>query len=148
MGELPTTTLENTAFRARPPRLRPPGGFSLGLDPGYRRAVTPDELKALRKELACTAKELAAAIGLEQSTVLAWEKGDLFPTNQYIDKMNALRAKGPGAIPKKSKGGDPIKQLTDPVVWELLRKIAAHKKLRDEVAKLAAGYPDPAEDRE
>jgi hypothetical protein len=29
-------------------------------------------------------------------------------------------------------------------VWELLRKIAAHKKLRDEVAKLAEPYPDPA----
>jgi DNA-binding transcriptional regulator YiaG len=111
----------------------------------YVRRVTPDELKALRKDLACTAKELAAAIGLEQSTVMAWEKGELFPTKPYIDKMNALRAKGPGAIPKKSKGGDPMQQLRDPLVWELLRKIAAHKKLRDEVAKLAAGYPDPAD---
>jgi transcriptional regulator with XRE-family HTH domain len=108
--------------------------------------MTPDELKALRKELACTAKELAGALGLDQATLLAWEKGDLFPTKQYIDKMNVLRAKGPGAIPRKSKGADPIKQLGDPVVWELLRKIAAHKKLRDEVAKLAAGYSDPAED--
>lgn len=108
--------------------------------------MSPEELKALRKELSCTAKELAGALGLEQATILAWEKGDLFPTKQYIDKMNALRAKGPGAIPKKSKGADPIKQLTDPHVWELLRKIAAHKKLRDEVTKLAAGYPDPAAD--
>ncbi len=112
----------------------------------YGRRVTPDELKALRKDLSCTAKELAAALGLEQATVLAWEKGDLFPTKPYIDKMNALRARGPGSIPKKSKGGDPIQQLRDPMVWELLRKIAAHKKLRDEVAKLAAGYPDPAEE--
>jgi transcriptional regulator with XRE-family HTH domain len=108
--------------------------------------VSPDDLKALRKELACTAKELASVLGLEQATVLAWEKGDLFPTKPYIDKMEALRAKGPGAVPKKAKGGDPIKQLGDPLVWELVRKIAAHKKLRDEVAKLAAGYPDPAED--
>ena len=108
--------------------------------------MSPDELKALRKDLACTAKELALAIGLEQATVLAWEKGELFPTKQYIDKMNALRAKGPGAIPRKSKGLDPVKQLKDPQVWELFRKIAAHKKLRDEVAKLAAGYTDPADD--
>jgi transcriptional regulator with XRE-family HTH domain len=108
--------------------------------------VTPDELKGLRKELGCTAKELALALGLEQSTVLAWEKGDLFPTKPFIDKMEAFRAKGPASIPKKSKGGDPIKQLGDPLVWELLRKIAAHKKLRDEVAKMAAGYPDPADD--
>jgi transcriptional regulator with XRE-family HTH domain len=108
--------------------------------------VTSEELKALRKELSCTAKELAGALGLEQSTVLGWEKGELFPTKQFIDKMEALRAKGPGAIPRKAKGADPIKQLGDPVFWELVRKIAAHKKLRDEVAKMAAAYPDPASD--
>jgi transcriptional regulator with XRE-family HTH domain len=108
--------------------------------------VSPDELKALRKELGCTAKELAAALGLEQATVLAWEKGDLFPTKQYIDKMKAFRAKGPSSIPKKSKGADPIKQLGDPAFWEIVRKVAAHKKLRDDVAKLAAGYTDPADE--
>ena len=108
--------------------------------------VTPDDLKALRRELQCTAKELAHALGLEQSTVLAWEKGELFATKPYIDKMEALRAKGPGAIPKKTKGPDPVKAMSDPVVWELFRKLLAHKKLRDEVAKLAAAYPDPAVD--
>jgi transcriptional regulator with XRE-family HTH domain len=108
--------------------------------------MTPDDLKSLRKDLACTAKELAGALGLEQSTVLAWERGELFPTKPYIDKMEALRAKGPGAIPRKAKGADPIKQLGDPAFWELVRKIAAHKKLRDEVAKMAAAYPDPASD--
>lgn len=106
--------------------------------------MTPDEIKALRKELACTAKELAAALGIEQATVLAWEKAELFPTKAYVDQMNALRAKGPSAIPRKAKGGDPMKALADAQVWELLRKIAAHKKLRDEVAKLAEKYPDPA----
>ncbi len=107
--------------------------------------MTGDELKALRKELACTAKELAAALGLDQATVLAWEKADLFPTKAYIDRMNELRLRGPGAIPRKAKAGtDPVKSLADPQVWELLRKIAAHKKLRDEVAKLAEKYPDPA----
>ena len=30
--------------------------------------------------------------------------------------------------------------------WELVRKLVAHKKLRDEVARLAAGYRDPVED--
>ena len=33
--------------------------------------MTPDEIKALRKDLACTAKELAHAIGIEQATVYA-----------------------------------------------------------------------------
>jgi transcriptional regulator with XRE-family HTH domain len=108
--------------------------------------VTPDDLKALRKELVCTAKELAQALGIEQATVLAWEKGDLFPTKAFVDKMAQLRARGPGAIPKKAKGDGPMKVLADPALWELVRKIVAHKKLRDEVSKLAAPYADPAHD--
>jgi len=111
--------------------------------------VTPEDVKALRRELSCTAKELAAALGLDQATVLAWERGELFPTKQYVDRMAELRSKGPSAIPRKAKSaGDvsPIKALADPTLWSLVRKLAAHKKLRDEVAKLAAGYKDPAED--
>ncbi len=109
--------------------------------------MAPDEIKALRKELGCTAKELAATLGIDQATVLAWEKADLFPTKAYVDRMNELRAKGPGAIVRKAKAGvDPIKALSDPLIWELVRKIAAHKKLRDDVAKLAEKYPDPASD--
>ena len=108
--------------------------------------MTPDEIKALRKDLACTAKELAGALGLEQATVLAWEKGDLFPTKAFVDKMAQLRARGPASIPKKAKGAEPMKVLADPALWELMRKLVAHKKLRDEVQKLAAPYADPAQD--
>ncbi len=108
--------------------------------------MTPDDLKALRKQLGCTAKELAGALGIEQNTVMAWEKGDLFPTKAFVDKMAALAAKGPAAIPKKAKGADPMKVLADPALWELVRKLVANKKLRDEVVKLAAAYPDPAAD--
>lgn len=109
--------------------------------------MSPDAIKALRKELACTAKELAGALDIDQKTVLGWESGELFPTKQYCDRMEALRAKGPSSIPRKSKGGgDPIKTLADPALWELVRKLAAHKKFRDEVVKLGAQYPDPAAD--
>ncbi|WP_394843360.1 XRE family transcriptional regulator [Pendulispora brunnea] len=108
--------------------------------------MSPDEIKELRKSLSCTAKELAAALGLEQKTVMAWEQGELFPTKQFVDRMNALRDKGPSAIPRKSKGTNPIKSLADPQLWELFRKLAAHKKLRDDVAKLAASYSDPSEE--
>ena len=104
--------------------------------------MSPDDLKALRKELSCTAKELAQALDLEQATVLAWEKGELFPTKAYIDRMEALR-KNPGAIPKKAKGPGPMNVLADPATWELFRKILVHKKLRDEARKLAQSYPDP-----
>ena len=81
--------------------------------------MTPDELKDLRKALSCTAKELAGALGLDQATVLGWERGELFPTKQYIDAMNELRERGPGAIPRKSKGDHPMKSLADPAMWEL-----------------------------
>jgi transcriptional regulator with XRE-family HTH domain len=109
--------------------------------------VSPEELKALRKELSCTAKELAAALELEQGTVLGWERGELFPTKQYVDAMEALRARGAGAIPRKDRGKnpEPLKVLADPEVWGVVRKILAHKKLRDEVVKLAAEYSDPGE---
>jgi DNA-binding transcriptional regulator YiaG len=110
-------------------------------------SMTPEEIKALRKDLACTAKELAGALGLDQATVLAWESAERFPTRAHVEKMAELRAKGPGAIPRKAKGAaDPMKSLADPQVWELLRKISAHKKLRDEVAKIADKYTDPASD--
>ena len=110
--------------------------------------MTPDQLRQLRKELSCTAKELATALGLEQATVMAWEKGELFPTKQVIDKMEALREKGPTAIVRKAKGKstDPLKVLADPQLWELVRKLAVHKQLRDEVTKMAAEYKDPAVD--
>ncbi len=108
--------------------------------------MSPDDIKTLRKELACTAKELAGVLGVEQATVFGWEKGELFPTKAYVARMSELRAKGAGAFPRKARGpsGDPVQALADPKVWELLRKIAAHKKLRDDVAKLAEPYPDPA----
>lgn len=105
--------------------------------------MTADELKEARKELQCTAKELATALGLPQSEVMAWEKGELFPTKQYVDKIEALRLKGPSAIPKKAKSVDPMKTLNDPSFWELVRKLAAHKKLRDDAVKLSASYTDP-----
>jgi len=108
--------------------------------------VTSDDIKALRKELACTAKELAQALGLEQATVLAWERGELFATKPFIDKMMALRVRGPAAIPKKARGDSPMKVLADPALWELVRKIVVHKKLRDEVTKLAASYADPKDE--
>ena len=108
--------------------------------------MSPDDIKALRKELSCTAKELAAALDLDQATVLAWEKAEKFPTKKYIDQMSELRARGPSSIPRKSKGKSPVAALADPGVWELFRKILAHKKLRDDATKLAAGYSDPAED--
>lgn len=108
--------------------------------------MTADDVKALRKELSCTARELAETLKIEQKEVMSWEKGDLFPTKAKVDEMEALRKKGPTSIVRKSKGGgdDPFKLLADEKLWGLVRKLIAHKKLRDAVAKLAETYDDPA----
>jgi transcriptional regulator with XRE-family HTH domain len=119
--------------------------------------VTPEEIKALRKELACTARELATVLGVDQATVFAWERSELFPTKQYVDRMAALRAKGPSGIPRKPRPAarsrddtpsgheSPMRALADPLLWQIVRKLIAHEGLWSEVVRLAAGYSDPAE---
>ena len=109
--------------------------------------MTPEQIKSLRQELGCTARELAAALGIEQETVLAWERSELFPTKRHVDKMEELRKKGPSAIPKKKRGApaSPLHALADPELWRLLRKLIAHPPLRTAVAKLAEPYEDPAD---
>ncbi len=110
--------------------------------------MSPEEIKALRGELGCTAKDLGAALGLEQAEVLAWERGDRFPTKRLVDEMNALRKKGPAAIPKKRRGAapSPQKALADPAVWRLVRKLLFHPELFKAAEKLAEPYADPADD--
>ena len=109
--------------------------------------MTPEELKALRSELRCTAKELAKTLGLEQSTVMAWERGELFPTKAIIGEMNTLRAKGPGAVVRASKKkDDPLRVLGTEDFQVLLRKLLAHEPLRKAAAKLAEGYADPLDE--
>jgi len=107
--------------------------------------LSPDDIKALRSTLQCTTRELGEAIGVDQATIIAWELGQLFPTKKHVDRMLALKEKGPGAVPKKVRGASapPLKVMADPAFWEIVRKLAAHKKLRDDVAKLAQSYPDP-----
>ena len=113
-------------------------------------AMSPDDLKALRKELGCTARELATALGIEQETVLGWERGDLFPTKRFVDAMTALKAKGPAAVPKQKRKGavaaSPMAALASPDVWKLVRKLIAHPELRKAATALAEAYPDPADE--
>jgi predicted transcriptional regulator len=109
--------------------------------------VTPDEIKQLRKELACTARELATALEIDQKEVLAWEAGDLFPTKRLVTVMEGLRKKGPSAIVRAPKGKAKkvgMQRLDDPKLWEVVRKLLEHPALFDQVAKLADGYADPA----
>lgn len=107
-----------------------------------------DELRALRKELGCTAKELDEALGVDGGTVAAWERGDAFPTKRWIEALEALRAQGPGAVrkkPRRTAGSvqSPMQVLAEPELWTLVRKLAAHAELRRAVTELAARYDDP-----
>lgn len=105
--------------------------------------MTPEEIKTARAALKCTAKELAAALELEAATVMAWERGDEFPTKKHVERIRKLVDAGPTAVPRKAKGGDPLEALRDPDVWLLIRKLLAHPKLRAEVTKLADKYDEP-----
>jgi DNA-binding XRE family transcriptional regulator len=111
--------------------------------------VSPEELKQLRKELSCTAKELALTLGVEPKEFAAWEAGELFPTKRYVSELEALRKKGSGAIvraPKGKAGAAKVgmARLADAKLWELVRKLVEHPALFDQVTKLADAYPDPS----
>jgi transcriptional regulator with XRE-family HTH domain len=111
--------------------------------------VSPEDVKALRRELGCTARELAAVLEVDTETISAWERGDLFPTKRLVGIMEGLRAKGPSAIPRRRRKGapaSPMQGLADPELWRLVRKLLAHPELRANADALAAAYPDPADD--
>ncbi len=109
--------------------------------------MSPDDVKALRKTLACTARELGATLQLPQETIVAWERGELFPTKRHVDAMRALEQRGPSAIVRTSKRSEakpPLALLAEPGVWALFRKILAHPELRAQVERLANDFDDPA----
>jgi transcriptional regulator with XRE-family HTH domain len=108
--------------------------------------VTPEEIKELRKELACSASELAKALDIDARTVVLWESGEMFPTKKHVDLMQKLRAAGPSAIAKKPKGKAAqitgMERLHDPKLWEILRKLMEHPAFFAQVEKIAEEYPD------
>lgn len=111
--------------------------------------MTPDEVKAVRTRLGCTAKDLARALDVDAATIGAWERGELFPTKKHVEALRALDAKGPGAVPRtgprRGAAASPMAVLADPRLWTVVRKLVAHAALRDAVVKLAESYPDPAD---
>jgi transcriptional regulator with XRE-family HTH domain len=120
--------------------------------------MTGDEIKALRRTLDVTARKLGEALGVDQGTVLAWEREELFPTKRHVEAMRALLEKGAGeaegeAEEKEGRGATGgggteavWRGLSDPAVWRLFRKVLAFEELRAEVVRLAERYPDPGEE--
>jgi DNA-binding transcriptional regulator YiaG len=121
---------------------------SAGLRPScqkcYAEPVTPDDIKLLRKELGCTARDLATTLGIEQKEVLAWEAGELFPTKRFVDQMQTIRDKGPSAVVRAAKGKNvgPTERVSDPAFWAVVKKLLLHPALFDQVSKLAERYED------
>ncbi|MFO0617722.1 MAG: helix-turn-helix transcriptional regulator [Polyangiaceae bacterium] len=105
--------------------------------------MTPEELKSLRAELKCSTRELALAIDVDQATILSWERGETFPTKQFVDRLEAARARGAKAIPRKAKPTaplDPLELLGDPEIWSVIRKLLANADFRREVLALAKRF--------
>lgn len=130
--------------------------------------MTGDEIKAVRRTLDWTARKLGEALGIDQATVLAWEREELFPTKRHVAAMQGLlerssaagggdegsratgggETRGSGSGERGAGGGDAVVWggLADPAVWRLFRKVLASEELRAEVERLAERYPDPADD--
>jgi transcriptional regulator with XRE-family HTH domain len=106
--------------------------------------VTPEDIKQLRKELGCTARDLATTLGIQQAEVLSWEAGELFPTKRFVAQMNDLRQKGPSAVLKAARGKavSPPDRLSDPAFWAIVKKLVLHPAFYDQVSKLAEQYND------
>ncbi|MCA9628390.1 MAG: helix-turn-helix transcriptional regulator [Myxococcales bacterium] len=109
--------------------------------------MSPEDIKELRKELNCTARELAETLGLEQKEILAWEDGELFPTKRWVSAMERLRKQGPTAIKKKPRGKSKaltgVARMNDPELWSIVRKLLTHPQLFDQVKALAKDYAEP-----
>lgn len=120
-----------------------------------QKKMTGDDIKALRRALDLSAKKLAEALGVDQATVLSWEREELFPTKRHVEAMSALAARAatehdapdPKNTSKRRETDCDIAQaLAEPEVWALFRKLLAHPTLRAEALSLAKKYDDPADD--
>ncbi len=112
--------------------------------------MSPDELRKIREELKCTARELAVTLGIDYGEVVAWEQGERFPTKKNVADIAKLRLIGTGAIMRKAKrrGNAPLRgiaRMADPAFWQLMRKLAEHPELFDKVVHIAEQYLDPAD---
>jgi transcriptional regulator with XRE-family HTH domain len=111
--------------------------------------VSPEEIQKLRKDLSCTARELATTLGVDPKEIAGWEAGELFPTKRYVEAMNTLRERGPSSITRAPRGKAQAKtgnaRLADPALWLIVRKLLENPPLFEQVLKLAEKYPDPAE---
>lgn len=109
-----------------------------------RPKMSPDDIRALRKAISFTQRDLAEALKLEVELVRGWEKGETFPTRASVLAMQALRENPPRKAPKRAASVWQL--LGDPGFMSLVRKLLHDPKLRAEVERLAKDTPDPLDD--
>jgi transcriptional regulator with XRE-family HTH domain len=102
-----------------------------------------EDIRALRKRLKLSMKDLADHLDVEVSVVSAWESGTLYATKKHVDLMKALSDHPPEP---KTKLGLYEGFLSDPRLLVALRKLLANDEMQEELMKLADRYPDPAEE--
>jgi transcriptional regulator with XRE-family HTH domain len=63
----------------------------LGQDPFEANAETlADKIKAYRRVHGLSQKKLAEKIGVDQSTLQGWERGEHRPTDAYVEKVKSV----------------------------------------------------------
>jgi len=102
-----------------------------------------EDIRALRKRLGLSMKDLADHLGTEVGVVSAWESGTRYATKQHVDMMRALDASPPAPRPARGLFDG---FLSDAKFAPAVRKLLAHEEMQAEFLKLAERYEDPAED--
>lgn len=103
--------------------------------------MTPEDIKALRKGLHLTARQLARALDVEGDDVVAWEAGERFPTKRLVTKMLNLREAGSSEQPAAQKAPEPTQAsaLENPKLWAVVRRLVEDPAFLERVAKAAEG---------
>lgn len=104
--------------------------------------MNAEEIRRLRARKGWSQRQLAAAMKVEPSTIAGWEAGEMFPTRKHLAALRQLEQQ---ADAQRSSGDRVHELLADPGFWRIVRKLLAHRELKDKVEKLADGWPDPLE---
>lgn len=116
---------------------------------GIFPAMTPNDLRKLRSDLRCTARELATTLGIELRVVQDWESGERFPTKAMVARLQQLGDAGPASIQRKPARATQrlvgLDRLSDPRLWALIRRLTEHPVFFEQVLQLAEKYDDSSD---
>ena len=108
--------------------------------------MSPDEVRQARRRLRLTARALGEVLGVDGKTVMAWERGDAFPTKRYCDAIARTEREATAKQPKEREpapSSASLAALQQPRLWALVAKLCAHPELLDAAEELAEDYELP-----